>query len=112
MTESKTLNLIFQAVSDESRRKILDILRASGELKVGDIANAFSMSLNGVSKHLKVLENAGLISRRVEGRVHYIALDRTGFKNGYQWFHDAYNVWNHQLKHLKDLLEDNKGEKS
>lgn len=110
MDDPKTLNAVFQAVSDENRRKIIDLLREAGELKVGDIANTFEMSLNGVSKHLKVLESSGLIYRRIEGRTHYISLDNQGFDRGYRWFHFYTNFWNQRLNKLNEFL--NKGRKN
>jgi DNA-binding transcriptional ArsR family regulator len=58
-------------MADGSRRAIVRRLAAEGELKVTEIARPFGMSLNGVSKHIKVLERAGLVRRRVAGRDHW-----------------------------------------
>ena len=60
------LDVVFHALSSEPRRAMLDAL-TGGERTVGDLAEPFAMSLAGVSKHLKVLEGAGLITRRIEG---------------------------------------------
>ena len=81
------LSGVLAALADPSRRRIIDLLREAGELKVGDIAEAFDMSLNGVSKHLKVLEAAGLVTRRVEGRQHFLQVRWEGLQPAYEWLH-------------------------
>ena len=95
----------FAALSDPSRRKIIALLREAGELKVGDIAQAFSMSLNGVSKHLKVLERAGLVLRRVEGREHYFRVRWQGLQGAYGWLHFYRHFWGGRLDSLVNYLE-------
>ena len=67
------LDLIYSALSDPSRRLILQRL-SQGEATVGDVSAPLRVSAPSVSKHLKVLEHAGLIGRRVEGRKHYLFL--------------------------------------
>ncbi|WP_428265742.1 ArsR/SmtB family transcription factor [Haliangium sp.] len=94
----------FRALSDASRRKIIALLREAGELKVGDIAAAFDMSLNGVSKHLKMLERAGLIRRRVDGREHWIRVEWAGLRGPYEWLHVYHHFWNERLDALVDYL--------
>jgi len=74
---SDELDRTFGALSDPSRRQIIELLRESGEMKVTDVAEVFSMSLNGVSKHIKVLERAGLIVRRIDGREHWLGINWT-----------------------------------
>ena len=63
------LDQVYGAIADPTRRAILDIL-AQGEVNVGALAERFPISLNGVSKHVKVLERAGLVERTVQGREH------------------------------------------
>ncbi len=104
MNESE-LSAVFHGVADESRRKILDILREGGELPVTDIAAAFSMSLNGVSKHLKILEKANLVKRRVEGRTHFMSVSMDGLNLGREWFHYQTNFWNKRLDQMSLILE-------
>ena len=72
-SESDSLSEVLKAASDPNRRKILTILVQEGPLRVTDLAHRFEMSLNAVSKHIKVLEKAGLVSRRTEWREHLIA---------------------------------------
>src|SRR5256886_11196918 len=65
------LNRVYAAIADPTRRAILGVL-ARGELNVGSLAGRFPISFNGVSKHVKVLERAGLVRRRVRGREHWL----------------------------------------
>ena len=101
----RRLDRVFGALADSSRRKIIDLLREAGDLKVGDIATVFSMSLNGVSKHLKVLERAGLVLRRIEGREHWLSVDWEGLQEAYQWLHFFRHFWGGRLDSLVDYLQ-------
>lgn len=108
----KSLDIIFHALSDSTRRKMIELLRESGELCVGDLAKVFDMSLNGVSKHLKVLEKANLIKRRVSGRTHYLSVNWSALQQGYEWIHFFQNFWNKRIDRLIDYISLNhKGEK-
>ncbi len=69
----ESLDRLFHALADPTRRRILAIL-VRGPARVTDLARPFRMSLPAVSKHLRVLEEAGLLSRVVEGRVHRLTL--------------------------------------
>ncbi len=72
--ELPPLDSVFSALSDPTRRGILELL-ARAECCVSELAQPFAMSLPAISKHLRVLENAGLIRRRRDGRVHRVTLD-------------------------------------
>ena len=98
------LDLVFGSLADPTRRRILGLLREAGELKVGDIAQAFDMSLNGVSKHLKILERAGVITRRIEGRQHWISPDRRALGEALQWLSEHHEVWAARLERLGELV--------
>ncbi len=110
-SKNSQLTGIFQALADPSRRKIIELLRESGELKVGDIAEAFAMSLNGVSKHLKVLEAATLIERRIDGRAHWIRVNWQALQAPYEWLHFYHHYWSERLDSLVDYIN-KKGESS
>ena len=103
-SNDEQLNELFFALSDPSRRKILDILREAGELTVGDLAKAFEMSLNGVSKHLKILERAGVIEREIEWRTHRIRPNWERLNAGFEYLSAYHHFWNQRLdafvKHL------------
>ncbi len=100
--KDEVLDALFFCLSDSSRRKILALLREAGEMKVGDIAEAFSMSLNGVSKHLKVLERSSLIQRRVEGREHWIQVHWETLQLPYEWLHFYRHFWGSRVDALID----------
>ena len=108
--KEEQLSLIFHTLADRSRRQIIELLREAGELKVGDVAEAFSMSLNGVSKHLKVLEKAGLVERRIGGREHWIRVSWSSLQQPYEWLHFYQHFWSERLDSLVDYVKD-KGEK-
>jgi len=94
-----------KAASDPSRRQILTLLAQNGPMRVTDLARSFEMSLNSVSKHIKVLEAAGLVSRRTEWREHLIELkaDRLALIDA--WFRDLRSIWAMRLEALQDILE-------
>lgn len=96
------LDRVFHALSAQPRRQIIEILRESGELRVSDIAKAFSMSLNGVSKHLKVLERAGLVRRRVEWREHFITVEEGAFAAPLSWLRFQEHFWQARLDALAE----------
>jgi DNA-binding transcriptional ArsR family regulator len=101
----EALSRVFHCLADPSRRRILALLRESSELRVGDIAKAFDMSLNGVSKHLKVLEAAGLVQRRVEGRVHFLRVNWTALQPAYEFLHFYHHFWSERLDGLIDYAK-------
>jgi len=100
------LNRVFHSLADPSRRRIIALLREAEELSVGDIAAAFDMSLNGVSKHLKVLEAAQLVVRRVEGRSHRIRVNWESLQPPYEWLHFYHHFWSERLDALVDYVKD------
>ena len=103
---TKDLDGVFHSLSDPSRRRILALLRESSELSVGDIAKAFDMSLNGVSKHLKVLEASGLLLRRVEGRVHYLRVNWAALQPAYKFLHFYQHFWSERLDGLVEYAKE------
>jgi len=88
------------ALADDTRRRILRRL-ASGEARVTEVAEPFDISLNSVSKHIRILERAGLVRRRVSGRDHFLALEPKPFDKLTQWMQDTRQFWSSRL----DLLE-------
>jgi DNA-binding transcriptional ArsR family regulator len=108
--QEERLNQAFQALSDPSRRQIVGLLREADELKVTDIAEAFSMSLNGVSKHLKVLERAGIVERRIDGREHWLRVHWEALQAPYEWLHFYQHFWTGRLDALVDYVKKQKGD--
>lgn len=101
----KNLDKAFAALADSTRRSIVHFL-AQNEMTVSEIAEPFDMSLAAVSKHLKILENANLISRRIEGRTHYLKLKPDQLTGALDWISVYRNFWNQQLDRLAELEED------
>ena len=91
------------ALADETRRTILKRL-ASGEARVTELAEPFDISLNSVSKHIRLLERAGLVRRRVAGRDHFLALEPGPFDELTQWMLKTREFWSARLDHLEAAL--------
>src|SRR5688572_13335190 len=91
------------ALADETRRRILQRL-AAGEARVTEVAEPFAISLNSVSKHIRLLERAGLVSRRVSGRDHYLSLERRPFDELTAWMLKTREFWNARLDALEQQL--------
>ncbi|WP_173934448.1 metalloregulator ArsR/SmtB family transcription factor [Chelativorans sp. Marseille-P2723] len=100
---SAVLDAVFHALSDSTRRRMLRAL-AKGEQSVSALAAPFSMSLAGASKHVKVLERAGLVRRRVDGRIHYCRLDAARLAEAEAWLRHYERFWNRRLDTLEALL--------
>jgi DNA-binding transcriptional ArsR family regulator len=97
------LNAVFSAVSDPTRRAMLARL-AKGECTVTGLAEPFSMSLPAISKHLRVLESAGLISRQVSGRIHRCRLAAIPMKDALDWMSFYRSFWEERMDALGDYL--------
>ncbi|CAN7297810.1 ArsR/SmtB family transcription factor [Aminobacter sp. LjRoot7] len=100
---SEHLDAVFHALSDPTRRAMLQGL-AKGPRKVGDLAAPFDMTLAAASKHIKVLEKAGLVRRSVQGRTHVCSLDALPMHAGVEWMRHYEKFWNQQLDVLEALL--------
>jgi len=101
---TETLNRTFAALADPTRRRILAHL-ARGDQRVTYLARPYSMSLPAVSKHLRVLEKAGLLRRRRYGRVHEMQLKATPLKQAAQWVQEYRKFWEGSLDRLAAYLE-------
>jgi DNA-binding transcriptional ArsR family regulator len=107
MVELKTpeMNSVFHALGDATRRQMLRDL-ASGERTVSELAQPFAMSLAAASKHIKVLEGAGLIRREVKGRMHVCRLDPGPLASAHEWLGFYERFWTSRLDMLEQLLRD------
>jgi DNA-binding transcriptional ArsR family regulator len=101
---SRTLNRTFAALADPTRRRILAHL-ARGDKCVTRLARPHAMSLPAVSKHLRVLEKAGLLRRRRCGRVHEMRLDAKPLQEAAQWVEEYRKFWQGSLDRLAEYLE-------
>src|SRR5512144_1037779 len=102
------LDATFHALADPTRRGMLASL-ALGDKSIGELAEPFAMSFAGASKHVKVLEDAGLIARRKQGRTHIISIDAKPLEEAERWMRQWERFWNSRLDRLEALIErDNK----
>jgi DNA-binding transcriptional ArsR family regulator len=97
------LDQIYGAIADPTRRAILGLL-ARGEVNVGSLAEQFPISLNGVSKHVKVLERAGLVERSIRGREHWLRLQPEPLREAVRWLAHYRTFWDSRLDALEALL--------
>ena len=102
------LDAALSALSHSSRRAMIARLSREGPTRVTDIAEPFDMSLNAVSKHLKVLEHAGLIQRTKVGRDHVITFNPTPLREVSRWIHFYEKFWNHHLDRLEQYFKNKK----
>jgi DNA-binding transcriptional ArsR family regulator len=99
----RDLGGVYAALASDVRRAIVDRL-ARGEARVTDLAAPFEISLAAVSKHVMVLERAGLIRRRVEGRTHWLALEPAALAEAEAWIERTRSFWTGRLDALDQLL--------
>lgn len=99
------LDIVFHALGDATRRRMLGDL-IDGEKTVSQLAEPFSMSLAAASKHIKALENAGLIRREVRGRVHLCRLDPGPLASASRWLSVYERFWTGRLDMLEQLLRE------
>lgn len=113
MVELQTpqLDCIFHALGDATRRRMLREL-AGGERTVSQLAKPFAISLAAASKHIKALENAGLIRREVRGRTHLCRLDPGPLASAYQWLSFYERFWTDRLDVLERLLREEDARKT
>ena len=102
---SQELNSVFHALAHDARRSMLGRL-LERELTVGELAAPLAMSLPAASKHVRVLERAGLIQRSVMGRQHVCRLDPRPLAGADQWLRFYERYWNEQLDALDQLFAD------
>ncbi len=105
------LDSIFHALGDATRRRMLREL-ASGERTVGQLAEPFAISLAAASKHIKALENAGLIHREVRGRTHLCRLDPGPLASAHEWLSFYERFWTERLDALEKILREEDARKS
>ena len=105
------LDSTFRALADPTRRGMLANL-VLGEKSIGELAEPFAMSFAGASKHVKVLEDAGLIARRKQGRTHLISIDAKPLEEAERWIRQWEKFWNVRLDRLEALIERDNKEKS
>jgi len=109
MTPIESLSNTFSALADPTNREILSRL-ASGEASVTELAEPFDMSLPAISKHLKVLERAGLISRGRDAQRRPCRIEAQKLAEANGWLEEYRKFWEGQFQRLDDLLDEMKAE--
>jgi len=103
---------VLTAISHPSRRAIIATLAESGPARFTDLAKPFDVALNAVTKHLKLLERAGLISREKQGREVFISLRPERLRLVSAWVHEYERYWNEHLDEFEKYFKDRKEKKS
>lgn len=109
MQSSPQLDQVFFALSDSTRRGILARL-AEGSRTIGELAAPFKISKPAVTKHMKILERAGLIDRKIQGRIHECSLSTSGLKTAEDWINFHRSFWESRFDALDNLLTGQKSE--
>jgi len=104
MTTQCNLDQTLMALADPTRRAILERL-SKGESRVTELAQPFAMSLNAVSKHIRILERAKLVRRRCVGREHFLSLNREPLDEAAAWIEAQRAIWTARLDALASLLQ-------
>jgi DNA-binding transcriptional ArsR family regulator len=100
---AERLDAVFHALADPTRRAILQRL-TRGETSIGDLASPFQMTFAGASKHIKALEKAGLVRRRIEGRTHICQLNPNCLAKAHDWLSFYQRFWSLRLDDLEREL--------
>jgi DNA-binding transcriptional ArsR family regulator len=104
LQKSTKLDGIFHALSDPTRRSMLRSL-ASGQQNIGQLAAPFQMSFAAASKHVRVLESAGLLRRKIEGRSHVCEIEPAPLAAANEWIRYYEKFWTTRLQKLDNLLQ-------
>lgn len=102
--DNENLSELLKAVSDATRRALLTQLCQQGPSRVTDLARVHAMSLNAISKHIKVLEKASLVTRKTIGRTHWIEADLKQVAAIEHWFKQLKSIWEIRLDKLDELI--------
>lgn len=103
--QNAALDHVFTALADPTRRAILNRL-AQGETRVTALAEPFEVSLNAISKHIRMLERGGLVQRRRAGREHWISARPGALDRAARWISEQTAFWNTRLDALEALLDE------
>lgn len=101
----QNLTELLKALSDTTRRSLLTQLCQQGPSRVTDLANYYDMSLNAISKHIKVLEKSELVTRRTIGRTHWIEADLCRVALVENWFKTLKSIWELRFEKLNEIMK-------
>ena len=97
------LSSVFSALSDPTRRAMLQRL-SQGEMSVADLSRPFAITKSAITKHVKILENTGLLERRIEGRTHFCKLNPLPIRQASEWIRFYEQYWNDKFDALDAYL--------
>src|SRR5215475_7519061 len=103
------VHTVFNALADPTRFAIVEQLLKRGELTAGELAKPFDMSRPAISRHLRILEDAGVIERRVDRQYRVFRPRAEGFREVEDWFERNRRFWETSLDRLKRLMENDDG---
>jgi DNA-binding transcriptional ArsR family regulator len=103
MVEDQILDRAYGALADPTRRRLLERLRA-GDARISDLAAPLPMTFAGVSRHIGVLEAAGLVRREVRGREHWLSLQPNGLTMAQEWINEQSEFWATRADALAERL--------
>ncbi|WNG88233.1 metalloregulator ArsR/SmtB family transcription factor [Mycobacterium sp. ITM-2016-00317] len=103
MVEDPVLDRVYAALADPTRRQLLEALRG-GDARITDLAAPLPMTFAGVSRHVGVLEAAGLVRREVRGREHWLSLQSDGLSPARKWMDEQTEFWSSRADALSDRL--------
>jgi DNA-binding transcriptional ArsR family regulator len=104
MVEDQELDRAFGALADPTRRALLVALR-DGDARITDLARPLPMTFAGVSRHVGVLEEAGLVRREVRGREHWVSVQSDVLRHAERWLSEQTAFWSKRADFLADRLE-------
>ena len=105
-TNEKILSELLKAVSDTTRRALLTQITQQGPSRVTDLAKFYDMSLNAISKHIKILESVNLVERKKIGRRHLIEANLDQIEVLESWFINLKSIWELRLNKLDEIIQD------
>jgi DNA-binding transcriptional ArsR family regulator len=108
VVEDQVLDRAYSALADPTRRALLVALR-DGDARITDLADPLPMTFAGVSRHVAVLEAAGLVTREVRGREHWLALRPAGFSPAGDWLREQMEFWSARADALETRLRRRSG---
>lgn len=108
MDKNISLDLAFRALADGTRRQIIERLYVEAESSAGALVSCFDSAQPTISKHLSVLEKAGLVNRKVEGRRHLFSLNKDRLADVELWFERHRRIWENSLDNLEAILNKKK----
>ena len=104
-SDDQILSEILKSMGDATRRSLLTRICQEGPCRVTDLASYYDMSLNAVSKHIKILEKCGLVTRTTTGRTHWIEADLAQIQIVENWFKELKSIWALRLESFAKLME-------